>query len=84
MNVYVYQTPSGQLLLRLRPYDCGIDLTPDFIGELDLPIVVPKKTVVKEVIISENCVGKIHEFAKRYLHISDEAKNIKLTYEVEE
>lgn len=83
MKVYVYKSLGGKLML----HDCKFesitmaDEVPHlYIGKLDLDIQQPKKTVRKEVYCSRS--GNFEWQASQF--IPTIAKNIKITYEVDE
>jgi hypothetical protein len=84
MKVYVYHKPNlSEIELRTSEF------FPDgFIGTVDLPIIEPKKTVKKEVNIptwTRSVVCGFHgDNGYSSEVISGNAKNIKITYEIEE
>jgi hypothetical protein len=84
MKVYVYEDNSCRLAFKkdkcvwFKRANEGIRY--DFIGELDLDIQQPKKTVRKEVHCSRS--GNFEWQASQF--IPTIAKNIKITYEVDE
>ncbi len=87
MKVFVYAVKNGNKLHFYNERMKGLesDKMHDYLGELDLPIIAPKKTVKKEKNIHLLDCG----FTKDGMFIPVQwvptnAKNIKLNYEVEE
>jgi hypothetical protein len=85
MKVYVYEAEMGGEV-RLKSFKANFNLC-SFLGELDLPITgrpifEPKKTVTKEMCGVRSTYSPFE--VRTADPISDNAKNIKITYEVEE
>lgn len=89
MKVYVYQQSEGTRLL-LKTDKCvwfkGVNdsCRYDYVGELDLDIHPPKKTVRKEVEIKDRCCYHNSSLAAVSAFVPANAKNIKITYDVDE
>jgi hypothetical protein len=82
MKVYVYKSNGDALAQSLVKSDilCVNHVEYNYLGELDLDIQQPKKTVRKEVHCSRS--GNFEWQASQF--IPTIAKNIKITYEVDE
>lgn len=86
MKVYVYQLPDGEFRYFNKKLCEGVRLEGwKFLGTLDLDIQPEKKTVVKEaeykgVLLSDG----FNKQLDIYSTLPVDAKNIRITYEVEE
>jgi hypothetical protein len=83
MKVYVYQRGCNGVI-DLFTKELDKEDSRILLGELDLPIIAPKKTVKKEIDAFRDGIGCGAVNSNVRDTIPKNAKNIKITYEVDE